>query len=68
MFIIYCRGANLSQKKRPYKNVSRIPSKQAISKRICRNKAITKGLKHARTNCNHKAKAERINKQRMNDY
>jgi len=38
----YCRGGNLSQKKRPYKNVSRIPSKQAISKRIYRYKAMTK--------------------------
>jgi hypothetical protein len=26
-YLDYCRGANLSQKKRPYKNVSRIPSK-----------------------------------------
>jgi hypothetical protein len=42
--LCYCRGANLSQKKRPYKNVSRILRKQnrITNKRIYRYKAITK--------------------------
>jgi hypothetical protein len=57
-------GGNLSQKKRPYKNVSRISTTKATSKRICRYKAITKErkeLKHAKTEMytrNHRTKAE----------
>jgi hypothetical protein len=36
----YCRGADLSQKKRPYRNDTRKPSNKARSKRIYKHKAI----------------------------
>jgi len=61
-------GGRTLARRKPYRKDTRKPSKQAISERICKNKAITKELKHARTKYNYKAKTERINKQQINNY
>ena len=53
-------GRTSDRRKGPTRTVSRIPTNKATSKRIYKYKAITKErqLKHARTECNHKAKAD----------
>jgi len=51
------KGRTLARRK-PYKNNTRRLSNRATSKRVCKYKAITKELKHVRTNYNYKAKAK----------